>query len=356
MKHALTNNTDYGQWIGELKQRVRTAQLKAAVRVNTTLLEFYWELGREIVDKQERARWGDNLLSQLSADLLAEFPEMKGFSRRNLEHVRRWYLFWSDEIPIAKQAASQLKENCAKEIFLVPWWHHIVILQKSATRDEAMFYVRKTLENNWSRAVLIHQIESGLHLREGRAITNFEATLPAPFSDLARETLKDPYTFDFLTLTERYDERELENALLDHLTRFLLELGTGFAFIGRQYRLNVAGDEFFIDLLFYHTRLHCHVVVELKPVKFIPEFAGKLNFYVAAVDDLLRGKSDNPTIGILICKSKNDTVVEYALKNTQQPIGVSEYELTRVLPDDLKTSLPSIEQIEAELGGGKTAK
>ncbi len=353
MKHVLSTDTNYTQWIRDLKHRVRTAQLKAAVRVNTTLLEFYWELGRDIVAKQEQAHWGDSLIKQLSADLTEEFPEIKGFSRRNLEYIRRWYLFWADESSIAQQPAAQLKENYEKQIFLVPWWHHVVILTSGISRDTAVFYVRKAIENNWSRAVLTHQIASGLHLREGRAITNFEATLPAPLSDLARETLKDPYTFDFLTLTERYDERELENALLDHLTRFLLELGTGFAFIGRQYRLSVAGDEFLIDLLFYHTRLHCHVVVELKPVKFIPEFAGKLNFYVAAVDELLRGEGDNPTIGILICKSKNDTVVEYALRNTQQPIGVSEYELTRVLPDELKPSLPSIEQIEAELGGDR---
>lgn len=353
MKHVLSTDADYTQWIRDLKQRVRTAQLKAAVRVNTTLLEFYWELGQDIVDKQQRAHWGDSLIKQLSADLSEEFPDLKGFSRRNLEYIRRWYLFWADETPIAQQAVAQLKEKYENAIFLIPWSHNIDIITRSRSLDEAIFYVRKTIENNWSRAVLTHQIESGLHLREGRAITNFEATLPAPLSDLARETLKDPYTFDFLTLTERYDERELENALLDHLTRFLLELGTGFAFIGRQYRLNVAGDEFLIDLLFYHTRLHCHVVVELKPVKFIPEFAGKLSFYVAAVDELLRGEGDNPTIGILICKSKNDTVVEYALRNTQQPIGVSEYKLTRVLPDDLKPSLPSIEQIEAEFGGDR---
>lgn len=380
MKHALTNDTDYGQWIRDLKQRVRATQLKAAVRVNTTLLEFYWELGQDIVEKQQHAQWGTGFLQHLSDDLSAEFPEFKGFSRRNMELVRRWYLFYAQGFTIAKQAVSQLPSGSGlqeighqsdgpptqlvrdletspngqqpvAQLFQIPWGHNILIVSKCRKVDEALFYVRKTLENNWSRAVLTHQIESGLHLRAGQAITNFEATLPAPLSDLARETLKDPYLFDFLALTERYDERELENALLDHLTRFLLELGTGFAFIGRQYRLNVAGDEFLIDLLFYHTRLHCHVVVELKPVKFIPEFAGKLNFYVAAVDDLLRGKGDNPTIGILICKSKNDTVVEYALRNTQQPIGVSEYELTRDLPEELRSALPSIEQIEAELGG-----
>lgn len=351
MKHELSTDTAYAQWLGELKARVRASQLKAAVRVNTTLLEFYWELGRDIVEKQRQAHWGDSLLEHLSKDLSAEFPEIKGFSKRNLEHIRRWYLFWASDRPIAKQAATQLEEYYEKVILQIPWWHHVVILTKIQNRDEALFYVRKTIENNWSRSVLTHQIESGLHVRAGQAVTNFEATLPAPQSDLARETLKDPYTFDFLALTERHDERELERALIDHLTRFLLELGAGFAFIGRQYRFEVGGDEFQIDLLFYHTRLHCHVVVELKPVKFLPEFAGKLNFYVTAVDEHLRTDGDNPTIGMLICKSKNDTVVEYALKNTQQPIGVSEYTLTRTLPDNLKPALPTIEQIEAELGG-----
>ncbi len=349
MKHELSADTTYAEWLGELKARVRTSQLKAAVRVNTTLLEFYWELGRDIVEKQQQARWGDSLLEHLSKDLSAEFPELRGFSKRNLEHIRRWYLFWSSDRPIAKQAATQLEENCEKGIFQIPWWHHVVILTKIQNRDQALFYVRKTIENNWSRAVLTHQIESGLHQRAGQAVTNFEATLPAPQSDLARETLKNPYTFDFLTLTERYDERELEHALVDHLTRFLLELGAGFAFVGRQYRIEVGGDEFQIDLLFYHTGLHCYVVVELKTGKFQPEFAGKLNFYVTAVDEHLRADGDKPTIGMLICKSKNDTVVEYALKNTQQPIGVSEYTLTRTLPDDLKPALPTIEQIEAEL-------
>lgn len=361
MKHELTGNAEYSRWIRDLKQRVREAQLKAAVRVNTTLLEFYWELGRDIVAKQEQAHWGDSLIKQLSADLSAEFPEMKGFSLSNLKYVRQWYLFYSQGFEKSQQPVGQLGQHDKSlemtpigqqpvaQLLLIPWGHNILIVSKCRDVDEALFYVRKTIENNWSRAVLTHHIESGLHLREGRAVANFEATLPAPLSDLARETLKDPYIFDFLALTERHDERELENALLDHLTRFLLELGTGFAFIGRQYRLNVAGDEFLIDLLFYQTRLHCHVVAELKTVKFIPEFAGKLNFYVAAVDELLRSDGDNPTIGMLICKSKNDTVVEYALKNMQQPIGVSEYELTRVLPDNLKPSLPSIEQIEAEL-------
>jgi predicted nuclease of restriction endonuclease-like (RecB) superfamily len=214
-----------------------------------------------------------------------------------------------------------------------------------------LFYVQKTLQNGWSRVVLTHQIESQLYQRQGKAISNFEATLPAPQSDLASQTLKDPYIFDFLALTEQHNEKELENALIEHVTRFLLELGAGFSYLGRQYKLEVAGDEFFIDLLFYHVKLHCYVVVELKTVKFKPEFAGQLNFYVSAVDGVLKSEADNATIGLLICKSKNDTVVEYALKGIQKPIGVSEYSITQSLPDELKSSLPSIEEIEAELNG-----
>jgi predicted nuclease of restriction endonuclease-like (RecB) superfamily len=254
--------------------------------------------------------------------------------------MRQWYRFWSAESVIALQVVAQ-----------IPWGHNLTIITKIKSIDEAVFYVQKTIQNNWSRSVLTHQIEGGLYQRQGKAITNFEATLPAPQSDLARQMLKDPYNFDFLMLREKHDEQELENTLIEQITRFLLELGAGFSYLGRQYRLEVAGDEFFMDLLFYHVRLHCYVVIELKTVKFKPEFAGKLNFYISAVDGILKTEQDSPTIGILICKSKNDTVVEYALRDINKPIGVSEYMITQSLPDDLKSSLPSIEEIEAELGG-----
>lgn len=233
----------------------------------------------------------------------------------------------------------------------IPWGHNIVIVSKCKSNAEAFFYIQKTIQNNWSRAVLTHHIESGLYAREGKAITNFRTTLPEPQSDLARQILKDPYGFDFLMLREKHDEKELEDALINHVTRFLLELGFGFSYLGRQHQLEINGDEFFIDLLFYHVRLHCYVVVELKTVKFKPEFAGKLNFYVSAVDGILKTEQDNPTIGILICKSKNKTVVEYALKDIHKPIGVSEYTITKNLPEEFKSSLPSIEEIEAELEG-----
>ena len=275
----------------------------------------------------------------MSKDLKAEFPGMKGFSVRNLKYMRQWFQFWSVEPAIGQQLVAQ-----------IPWGHNLVIIGKIKNVQEAIFYVQKTIQNNWSRAVLTHQIEGQLYQREGKAITNFEATLPKPQSDLAQQSVKDPYSFDFLMLREKHDERELETALTENITSFLLELGAGFSYLGRQYRLEVGGDEVFIDLLFYHVRLHCYVVVELKTVKFKPEFAGKLNFYISAVDGILKTEQDAPTIGILICKSKNDTVVEYALRDVNKPIGVSEYVITQQLPDELKSSLPSIEEIEAELG------
>ena len=355
MKQALIQNKTYYSWLKELKHKVRLVQIKAAVKVNSELLQFYWELGQDIVDKQRNAKWGDGFLKQLSIDLSSEFPDMKGFSLSNLKYIKQWYLFYSQEIgksqqavgqkPIAKQAVSQLVQ--------IPWGHNIAIISKCKNLDEALFYIQKTIQNNWSRSVLTHHIESDLFKREGKAITNFKATLPEPQSDLARETLKDPYNFDFLTLTEKHNEKELENALINHVTKFLLELGAGFSYIGQQYKLEVSGDEFFIDLLFYHVKLHCYVVVELKAVKFKPEFAGKLNFYVSAVDGILKSEHDNTTIGILICKSKSDMVVEYALKDVHKPIGVSEYIITKNLPDEFKFSLPSIEEIEVELSGGE---
>jgi predicted nuclease of restriction endonuclease-like (RecB) superfamily len=258
MSESLVKTNAYKMFIQEIKQCIQSAQIKAAVSVNQELLRLYWDLAERIVTKQQEAAWGDRFLAQMSQDLKIEFPEMKGFSRRNLEFMRQWYRFWEAESVIAKQVVSQ-----------IPWGHNLVIIGKIKSIDEAMFYVQKTIQNNWSRSVLTHQIESRLYQREGKAITNFEATLPVPHSDLARQTIKDPYSFDFLMLRERYDERELEDALIEHITQFLLELGAGFSYLGRQYRLNVAGDEFFMDLLFYHVRLHCYVVIELKTVKLL---------------------------------------------------------------------------------------
>lgn len=343
----IIRNADYSAFMKDVKQRIQTAQIKAAVRVNQELLTLYWDLGEQIIEKQRDAQWGDGFLRQMSSDLQAEFPGLTGFSFTNLKYMRQWVSFWRQAVAeIVQQPVAQIGPQLVGQI---PWGHNLLIINKIKNCDEALFYVRKTIENNWSRAVLTHQIESGLYQRDGKAISNFEATLPAPQSDLAQQTLKDPYNFDFLMLRKRHDERELENALVDHVTKFLLELGAGFSYLGRQFQMEIGGDEFFIDLLFYHVRLHCYVVVELKTDKFKPEYAGKLNFYVSAVDGEMKGEQDNPTIGILICKSKNDTVVEYSLKDVNKPIGVSEYQITKSLPDELKSSLPSIEEIEVEV-------
>lgn len=366
----LVRSNDYRQWIVSVKERIQSSQIKAAIAVNRELLELYWYLGEQILEKQQSAKWGDGFLEQMSRDLLAEFPDIKGFSYRNLRRIRQWRSFWEIDTAIWPQLVAKLWPSWPQAVantteqglkpsgptvqsllVQIPWGHNSVLLEKLSDPLDALFYVQKTIENNWSRAVLTHQIESGLHLREGQAINNFAATLPKPESDLAKQLLRDPYNFDFLTLTERHSERELEDGLTDHLAKFLLELGAGFAFVGRQHHIAVDGEDYYIDLLFYHLRLHCYVVVELKVEKFKPEHSGKLTFYVSAVDSQIRTPVDGPTLGILICKSKSDITVEYSLRDVNKPIGVSEYQITENLPEQLKSSLPSIEQIEAELGG-----
>jgi len=359
--------TEYKQFMLDIKSKIQSSQIKAAIKVNVDLLKLYWNIAEMIVEKQKSSSWDDGLIDSISKDLKREFPRMKGFSKRNIEIMRQWYTFWSSSTVITKQVVSQMENEKVQqvvaqledtksrqvmdEIFKIPWGHNILIITKIKEIEIAKFYIEKTIENAWSRAVLLHQIESSLHIRDKKSINNFDASLPPAQSDLAKALLKDPYRFDFLNLREKHDELELENSLTEHMTKFLLELGSGFAFVGRQYKLVVGGDEFKIDLLFYHIRLKCYIVVELKTVKFKPEFAGQLNFYVSAVDGEIRETNDNPTLGILICKSKNDTVVEYALQRVNSPIGVSEYELTSVLPDEFKSSLPSIEEIEAEFEG-----
>ena len=359
----LIKTEDYKEFIKTIKSKIQTSQIKAVLKVNEALLGLYWDLGAMIVQKQKDATWGDGLLAQISRDLKKDFPNMKGFSHTNIKYMRNWYLFFikvqSTDTQIENainpqpvdDSETRFRPQAVDEIFQIPWGHNREIITKCKTVEEALFYVNKTIEHNYSRAVLIHQMEIGLYKRIGGAITNFSNRLPVISSDLANETLKDPYIFDFLNIREKHDELELEDALMDNMTHFLLELGQGFSFVGRQYRLEVGESEFKIDLLFYHVKLYCYVVVELKVVDFKPEFAGKLNFYVSAVDGEVKGERDNPTIGILICRSKNDTVVEYALKNIDSPIGVSEYQLTQILPDNLKSSLPTIEEIERELGG-----
>jgi len=350
MKYNLIQDKSYKVWLADIKTKIHSAQLKAAITVNTQLLEFYWGLGAEIVSKQAQAKWGDGLLLQLSKDLMAEFPDMKGFSHSNLKYIKQWYSFYNGQTLISQQPVGQIVQRPVAQITQIPWGHNIAIISKCKNIDEAFYYVQSTITHNWSRSVLVHQIESGLYKRGGKAISNFAVTLPKPQSDLAAQTLKDPYIFDFLSITGEYKERELENALVSHVTQFLLELGAGFAYLGRQVPLQAGTREFFIDLLFYHSKLHCYVVVELKTVDFEPEHAGKLNFYLKAVDSQLRAERDNPTVGILICKSKDKVVVEYALSDIRKPIGVSEYKLTHSLPKKIKSGLPSIKEIEKELG------
>ncbi len=292
--------------------------------------------GQKIIEVQKEYKWGSKFLENLSKDLSKEFPDVKGFSYRNLKNIRQWVKFWNNEK--GKQVVSQL--------FQIPWGHNIVIIQKCKNIDEAVFYVHNTIKHGISRSVLIHQIESNLYERNKKAINNFDLTLPPTNSDLAKEITKDPYIFDFLSLSEDYKEKELENALIDNIKDFLLELGSGFAFVGKQYKLQVGDSEFRIDLLFYHIKLHCYVVIELKNAEFKPEFAGKLNFYVSAIDGELKSETDNPTIGILICKSKDDLVVEYALKDINKSIGVSEYKMTKELPKELRNSLPTLEDFK----------
>ena len=369
MNSEITSDRQYKTWLADLKNKVRNAQIKAAVKVNTELLNLYWELGTDIVSKQAETKWGDGFLSQLSKDLTTEFPEIKGFSLSNLKYIKQLYSFYSHAWIISQQAVGQLTkqpvsqlsevENSQQVVGLIgqqhvalitqiPWGHNIAIITKCKKIEEALFYIKNTIAHGWSRSVLVHQIESGSFRREGSSVNNFALTLPAPQSDLAKQTIKDPYVFDFLSMTKEYNERDLELGLVQHITHFLLELGAGFAYMGKQIPIHVGEKEFFLDLLFYHTKLHCFVVVELKTGDFEPEHAGKLNFYIKAVDTLLRKEADQPTIGILLCKKKDKLVAEYALSDIHKPIGVSEYQLTQSLPDNLKPSLPSIEEIERE--------
>ena len=344
MKNIL-ETSDYKNWIHTLKGKIQQSQIKAAIQVNSELLRLYWQIGKAIVEKQAKAKWGDGFLQTLSADLCKEFPTMKGFSYRNLKSIRQWFLFYNQEFLIRKQLVSQLEASLLSS----PWGHHIMIMQRCKSIQEALFYVHKTIENHWSRSVLEHQIALNLYARQGKAITNFQQQLPATASDLAQELTKDPYVFDFLSMTEGYTEKELQQYLEDHMTKFLLELGKGFCFYGKQVHINVGGDDFYIDLLFYNAHLHCYVVVELKTTKFKPEHIGQLKFYVTAVNKQLRTEGDNPTIGLLICKDKNDIVAEYTLEEIHNPIGVSLYKLFDELSKGFQSSLPSIEEIEKQL-------
>ena len=326
----------YAALLSDLKESIQAAQVKAGLAVNRELVLLYWSIGREILNRQQGEGWGTKVIDRLSRDLRAAFPEMKGFSSRNLKYMRAFAATWLDEAVVQGPLAQ------------LTWYHNIAILEK-AFPAQREWYIQKTIEQGWSRNVLVLQIESRLFERQGAAPTNFKRTLPAPQSDLAQQILKDPYSFDFLTLGEDAHERDLERGLLNHLRQFLLELGAGFAFVGSQYHLQVGDSDFFIDLLFYHVRLHCYVVVDLKMGRFTPADAGQLNFYLSAADDLLRTEGDAPTLGLLLCKSKDAMVAEYALRDINKPMGIAEFRLNEALPPSLRGSLPTIEELEAEL-------
>jgi len=328
----------YADWLVDLKGRIQTAQQRAALTVNRELVLLYWQIGRDILERQAQQGWGAKVIERLAHDLRAAFPTMKGFSRANLMYMRAFAEAWPDAA-IVQQAVGQL-----------PWGHNLVLLTKLKDPSVRVAYAQRAIEHGWSRNVLSIHIETRLLEREGKAVSNFQARLPAPQSDLAQRTLKDPYLFDFLGVGQEADEREIESALVQHITRFLLELGAGFAFVGRQVHIEVGGDDFFIDLLFYHLKLRCYVVVELKTGAFKPEHTGQLGFYLSAIDSQVKTEEDNPTIGLLLCRTQNRIVAEYALRDSKKPIGVAEYQLLELLPKELQTSLPSIEQIERELG------
>lgn len=328
---------NYFDLLDGLKQRIRTAQVKAALAVNQELIALYWYMGREILARQQQAGWGSKVIDRLSVDLRREFPEMKGFSPRNLQYMRALAEAYPDEATVLQVVAQ------------IPWGHNQSLLNKLDTLDQRLWYARKAVEFGWSRSILDLQIETNLFARQGGAITNFERTLPPEQSDLSCELLKDPYNFGFLSLTEAAQERDLERALVERIRDFLLELGVGFAFVGSQYRLEVDGDEYFLDMLFYHLKLRRYVVIDLKVTEFKPEYAGKMNFYISAVNHLLRDDQDNATIGIILCKSKKRTTAEFALDTVQNPIGVATYQLREDLPPALQSCLPTAKQLEMEI-------
>lgn len=335
-KSSLFPDKEYAEFFDDLKQRIRTAQIKAALAVNREMVLLYWNIGKDILYRQQAEGWGSKVITRLAKDLKREFPDIKGFSRSNLMYMRGFAEAWPEE-QIVQEVLGQ-----------IPWYHNIALLEKLKDPEQRLWYARHTVIYGWSRNILVLQIETRLYERQGGAITNFHQTLPPPQSDLAQSVVKDPYNFDFLTLADDAYERELERGLITHIRDFLMELGLGFAFLGSQYPLVVADQEYRLDLLFYHVQLHCYVILELKMGDFIPEYSGKMSFYVAAVDNLLRTERDEPTIGIILCRSKSKTIVEYALQGNKQPIGVSTYKLPAQLPDEVLRKLPTIEQLELE--------
>jgi len=370
----LIADKEYKQWLELFSDKIKNTQIRLSIIANSGLIDFYWWVGNEISQKQKKSKWGDKVIEQLAKDLRKKFPYLKGLSKTNLKYCKRFYVFYTENIIgqqlvdllqndktlIGQQAVDQLEKKSRKSdsinlqivkqlVLQLPWSHNIYIFTKSKYINEAIFYITQTIENNWGRETLALQIKSELYERQGKAITNFKNTLPTHQSDLALQTIKDPYVFDFVTMTEPFVEKDIEDKLVGNVTKFLLELGKGFAFIGRQYHIVVSKNDYYIDLLFYHTKLKCYVVIELKNTKFIPEYAGKMNFYLSAVDKIVKDDSDKPTIGIILCRDKDNLEAEFALNNINSPMGISEMQFTEILPDRLKSSLPTIEEIEKEL-------
>lgn len=334
MTNSLQLPADYQVFLQSLKSRIRTAQVRAAFAVNHELVRLYWTIGKDILAKQGSEGWGTGVIDRLARDLQQEFPGMEGFSPRSLKYMRALAEAWPED-EIVQQLVAQL-----------PWGHNVRVLDRVKDRPTREWYLRAALEHGWSQNVLVHMISSQLHEREGKALTNFGRTLPPPDSDMAQQILRDPYNFDFLTLADPFAERALERGLLTHLRDLLLELGRGFAFVGSQVPLVVDGRSFYVDLLFYHLRLHCYFVIELKTGDFQPEHAGKLSFYISAIDGTMRTPGDGPTMGLLLCETRSGPIVEYALQNLIQPIGVSTYRVTRELPEPVREELPSVEDLQ----------
>ncbi|MGC2270338.1 MAG: PDDEXK nuclease domain-containing protein [Candidatus Sulfotelmatobacter sp.] len=327
----------YDRFLQDLKERIRSAQIRAALTVNRELILLYWSIGHDILVRQKKEGWGAKIIDRLSDDLSQAFPEMRGFRARNLKYMRAFAEAYPDQ-KFVQQVVAQL-----------PWGHQVRILDALKDANQREWYIRQAIQNGWSRNVLVHQIEGKLFDRQGHALTNFDRTLPAPQSELAQQLIKDPYNFDFLTLGPEVLERDLERSLIEHVRDFILELGKGFAFVGSQYRLEIGDQDYFLDLLFYHLRLRCYVAIDLKIEEFKPEFAGKMNFYLSAMDDLLRQSNDQPSLGLILCKERNRLIVEYALRDMSKPMGVAAYRLTQALPERLKAELPTSEDLAAEL-------
>jgi len=355
----LAKTNDFALLLTEVKQRIQLAQTQAVLAVNSELVRLYWDIGGIIDARQKLEGWGAAVIPRLARELKNEMPELKGFSERNIGRMIAFYREYPDPPAFLPQAAAKISspakvpQPAAKSgtalLWAIPWFHHIVLMEKVKDIPTRYWYMEQTLANGWSRNILAMQIEAKAHARHGKALSNFALTLPEHQSDLVQQTLKDPYIFDFLTLTEPFHERELETELVRHLEKFLLELGQGFAFVGRQYKLDVGDEEFYIDLLFYHLRLRAFVVIELKKGKFRPEYAGKLNFYCNVVNDHLKHPADQPTIGLILCQERSRLLAEYSFAGIDKPIGISTYELTRALPKELRSALPTVEEIEAEL-------